>query len=522
MPQDRLRSLTSLQKTFMTPMPVSTPRCWPFPPLSGWLAIRSGESLHAKAASGAFWLGLGSASDQILRFGKNIVLTRLLAPEAFGTMAIVLSVTAMMQAFSELGIRDALIQNARGSEPGYVGAAWWLGVGRAVAMYAVVFMLAPWLAEFYGSAPLVPLLRLTAVSMLLDGAVSARLHVALKTMDFRRAAIVTHGGGICGAIATVALSFYRRDVWALAMGLCVESGARCTLSYVLCAFQPFRRLDVPALRDLLQFTRGVCGLSVLNLIFSRTDMFVLGKLFTPSALGPYAMGVLLAQTPMTFIMNIQGQILMPLFSRMQADRRQVNDTLIAITSFAFLIGAPAVAFVFLCGRSLLAAVYGHEYAAAGAPFQVAAGVALVNIVNGQITAVFGAAGRPQLHRRAVASMAVVMIVSIYPMAKAFGLAGAQAACLLAVVMGYLLQLARVRTLTQINLRAYLSILPAALATAAVVPIAYLAAQSCVRLTEPVHIVAAGACACCSSYVLAMWLCRRRYYAQYGMGAPSSK
>src|SRR5271170_2510681 len=98
-----------------------------------------GESLRAKVARGGAWLGSGSFVEQVSRFARNMLLTRLLAPSAFGAMAIVLSSSSLVGSLSDVGLWPAVIRNPRGGEDAYLNAAWWMGMGRAICIYAMIF-----------------------------------------------------------------------------------------------------------------------------------------------------------------------------------------------------------------------------------------------------------------------------------------------------------------------------------------------------------------------------------------------
>ena len=100
---------------------------------------------------GGVLLGGGSIAEQASRFARNMILTRLLAPSAFGAMAIVMSSSAIVGALTEVGLKAAVIQNPRGGEDAYLNAGWWMGMGRAIIMYVIIFAMAPWVAHFYGN-----------------------------------------------------------------------------------------------------------------------------------------------------------------------------------------------------------------------------------------------------------------------------------------------------------------------------------------------------------------------------------
>jgi lipopolysaccharide exporter len=412
------------------------------------------DGLRAKAMRGGTWLGAGSVAEQAVRFARNMLLTRLLAPSAFGAMAIVMSCSAIVGTLTDVGQRAAVIQNPRGREKAYLNAGWWMGMGRAICMYVVIFALGPWVAHFYGNTELSGLLRVALLGTLFDGAMSPGSILPQKEMKFGRWMAISNGGGICGVVVTVILSFVLRDVWALAIGSCSENFFRCLLSYILCPGLPTLGWDRHVVRDLYKYSRAVVGLSFLNLIFSRTDIFVLGKLYSTTALGLYTMAVLLVQTPSSFVTNMMGQILFPTFAHVQDDKERINRILVEATSWLILFGLPGVVAIYLCGHSLLTVIYGARYVAAFGPLAVAATVVFLSVLNAAITCVFSGIGHPALHRRAVAASAAAMLIGIYPACKLFGVVGGQIAALLAIILSYLLQVMRMRGLTGLDLFHY--------------------------------------------------------------------
>ena len=460
-----------------------------------------GEGLRAKAARGGAWLGSGSFAEQVSRFARNMLLTRLLAPSAFGTMAIVLSSQSLVSSFTDVGVWPAVIQNPRGGEDTYLNAAWWFGMVRAVVIYGIIFAAAPWISSFYGNAELSRLLRVALLSIVLDGMLSPRAKLAQKKMKFGRWAVISNGGAICGVILTIVLSFVLRDVWALAIGYCGENAFRCLFSYILCPGLPSFAWDRHAFRDLMQFSKGMVGLSFMNLIFARTDIFVLGKLYTPAALGLYTMAVYLVQTPAGFIINMLSTTLLPAFSHAQANKDRVNRMLSEVTSWVILLGFPAAAMIWLCGSSLLTLTYGPGYAASAGALALAAGVALLNTLNALVTTLFYATGRPALHRRAVAASAVVMMIAIYPACKYMGLLGGQIAALLAMAVSYLIQVWRARGITGLSVLRYgKAFVPATLMSAGILVVG-IGVRFLGLATKPLANIAVAAAVCIIAYLL---------------------
>jgi O-antigen/teichoic acid export membrane protein len=458
-------------------------------------------TLRAKATRGAMFLGAGSVAEQASRFARNMLLTRLLAPSAFGAMAIVMSSSAIVGALTDVGQRAAVVQNPRGGEKAYVDAGWWMGMGRALGVYVIIFAMAPWVARFYGNAELSALLRVTLLGTLFDGAMSPRSILLQKEMKFGRWMAISNVGAICGVVLTVLLSFVLRDVWALAIGYCSEYVFRCLLSYILCPGLPSFGWDRHAVRELYRFSRAAFGLSFLNLIFSRTDIFVLGKLYSATGLGLYTMSVALVQTPSVFFTAMLAQTLFPAVAHVQEDKERVNRILIEVTSWLIMLGLPSVVVIYLCGHSLLLIAYGSRYVAGAGPLSVAAIVVFLGVLNVVFTCVFSGLGRPELHRRAVAASALIMLIVIYPACMLLGVVGGQVAALLAVTASYLLQVMRARAITRLDLLRYGRAFGRALLVSGGLLGVGLGAHFFGLATKPLANIALSAGACVIAYAL---------------------
>lgn len=413
-----------------------------------------GDALRAKAMRGGAWLGAGSVAEQAIRFARNILLARILAPGAFGTMAIVISSASLVDVLTDVGMNAAIIQNPRGSNADYLNASFWLGLCRAVLSYLIIFAAAPWISLFYGRPEISGLLRVALLSVVFLGAISPRAALAQREMKLGRWAVITNGGGILGVILAVALSFYMRDVWALAIGYCSENAFRFLLSYVLCPGIPSLRINWSAAKELLTFSRGIFGLAILNLIIVRADVFVLGRLYPLAALGLYTLAVGLVTTPSVFCTNMLGQTLLPALSSVQEEDQRVNRILLEVTSWLLLLGMPAAVFVCLSAPSLLRLAYGARYVAATGPLSVASVVVFLTVLNAVPSIVLFAKGRPGLHRHAVVVTAAVMLVAVYPASKFLGPVGGQVAALLAVSVGSLYQLIALRSVTGLSILRY--------------------------------------------------------------------
>ncbi len=414
----------------------------------------SGNRIETSATRGSLWLGTASLVEQGLRFLRNIILARLLAPEAFGALAIVLAINQAFETLMEIGIQTAIIQNPKGQERTYLNGAWWLAMARAVCLYALACLVAPWVAQFYHNPDLLPLMRVAFLGILFNGAMSPRIYVAIKQMNFKQWVLVHHGAGLVGILSAVLLAFAIRNVWALVLGFTIEAAVRCLLSYLVCPYLPGLSFDRDHLRALFKYVRGVAGLPILTYIFMRIDIFVIGKICSPTELGLYSMAAAISQMPFHFFGAIIAPIAMPTFSAMQTDKAWINEAIMHVTAAIAFLGFPLLLCAALYGKDLLLLVYGAEYTKAAGPFAIIFSSSLLQILCIPVATLYMAIGRPELHRLFAVIRTVSMLVLIYPAVKYFGLTGAAMAGLVSIMLGFLFQVIRMHKITKIDLRRY--------------------------------------------------------------------
>ena len=145
----------------------------------------------------------GSVAEQAVRFARNMVLTRLLAPSAFGAMAIVMSSSAIVGALTDVGERSG--GNSKPEGPRECIPQRWLVDGDGPVRFSSTSLFLrwrPWVSRFYGNRrTMSALLRVALLSTLFDGAMSPRSILTQKEMKLGRWMVISNGGGICGVIA---------------------------------------------------------------------------------------------------------------------------------------------------------------------------------------------------------------------------------------------------------------------------------------------------------------------------------
>ena len=111
-------------------------------------------SIRSRALGGAGWTTAGYVAQQVLRLGSNLILTRLLVPEAFGLMSLVMVFVIGLELLSDVGVGPAIIQSRRGDEPRLLDTAWTVQIIRGAILLGLSVLLAWPVARIYGEPSL--------------------------------------------------------------------------------------------------------------------------------------------------------------------------------------------------------------------------------------------------------------------------------------------------------------------------------------------------------------------------------
>ena len=383
-----------------------------------------GADIKAKSFRGVVALSIGTFAGRSMRLIRSMILARILAPDQIGIMAIVMSFSVAFEALTEVGVKQSIIQNKQGADTNYLNVAWWMQVIRALSLFGIAVLSAPWISSFYGNPDLLQLLRVAFLAIALRGFVSPRAHVLEKEYKFGRSVFLIQGSAILGAIITIGFALVIRNVWALVIGFVAEMAILCILSFILVPFLPRFHIDRNCLSELMKFARRMFGLPVLAMLSFQAPILVLGKVISEEQLGLYSFAALFAYIPIELFIKIVSPVLLPAFSEKQDNKEALCRGLIKTTWWAAFFIIPSIAFMACCSSELLLLVYGPQYVAMALTFTV---LCLEILARNEATILAGlylAVGLPHLQRRFAIIRAVIIIGLIYPASVYLGPLGA--------------------------------------------------------------------------------------------------
>ncbi len=270
--------------------------------------------LFTRALRGSAWIMLGYGGSQALRLGANLILTRLLFPEAFGLMAIVTVFLVGLTMFSDVGIGPSISQSKRGDDPDFLNTAWTIQVVRGFALWLVACAIAWPVSWFYGDSALAYLLPVAGIALAIGGFDPTRIETAHRHLLVGRLTVLDLISQSIGIVTMVVLALILQSVSALVLGNLVGVAARLLLTHFFLPGVPNRfRWEPGAASELIGFGKWIFASTIFGFLSAQGDRAVLGKFLTLSMLGVYNIGYFLASFPILLGYAVTGRVLIPIY-----------------------------------------------------------------------------------------------------------------------------------------------------------------------------------------------------------------
>ncbi|GAB4310461.1 MAG: lipopolysaccharide biosynthesis protein [Roseovarius sp.] len=273
-----------------------------------------GSALTARILRSTSWVIIGYGASQAIRLGSNLILTRILFPEAFGVMALVTMVTVGLMMFSDVGIGPALARSPRGDDPAFLDTAWSIQVMRGAGLWLVTLALAYPFAALYEHPELALYLPVAGLSLVATGLLPTRMELARRHLQMGRVTILEIASQLLGLGLMVLVALWTRSVMALVLGGVLTNALRCALMWIALPGRHDRfGLEGPAMRELVHFGKWIFLSTAFGFVSAQGDKAVLGKMLSLDILGIYNIGFFLATFPMALGQTVAQDLLIPIY-----------------------------------------------------------------------------------------------------------------------------------------------------------------------------------------------------------------
>lgn len=382
------------------------------------------SSLRHRSLRAGAWSGGGHITGQMLRLAGNLVLTRLLMPEAFGLMAVIAALQLTLNLVFDVGSGQVIVQSKRGQENAFLNTAWTLQIIRGLVIWVFSMVTAAGIAigqahhlfkegSVYDDARLPWLIVATTFAMVLIGFGSVNGKLAERNLNLRKVATIDFGAQLFSTLAMILAAYLTRSVWALVLGSIVAAGFRCVLSHIfLDGPRAKLMLEKEAIDELIRKGKWVMMSSIISLVALAGDRLLLSGLFDGTTLGLYSIAFGLAGMAQAALSTLLAQVMLPTFSEIVRDRpEQLPSVYRKFQQITDLCIGSLAGFIFLASNVIIEVMYDPRYQGAAHIFALLAigSIGARFLVTEQI---YIAMGRTELLPMANFPRVVVLLVGL--------------------------------------------------------------------------------------------------------------
>jgi teichuronic acid exporter len=333
------------------------------------------------------WDFLGKVANQVIAFAVSIILARILQPSEFGIVGIALALVGFSAIFYDFGLKASVIQAETISQR-QLSTIFFLNLLGGLFLFLLFFGLSSLIESFYDIENLAEVITAVGALLLLNATASLPLGLLSRKLAFKKIASINFAAAFVAGLVAVTMAYNGWGIWSLIANTLINALIVLAGAFLVAGWKPQPVFALKEIKPLWRFGSTVFGIEVLESIFSRIDVFLIGKIFQATTLGYYTRAQSLDNMVKQFSSGSLIAVVLPYFSRIKNDRQQLNSYYLQslhIIAFAslFLTG-----FLFVVSTDLFTLLFTNKWTFAGEVFQIIAlagfaypvGALMVNVI----------------------------------------------------------------------------------------------------------------------------------------------
>ncbi len=279
---------------------------------------------RTKVASNFIWRLAERGGAQIVSFVVSIVLARLLDPEVYGTVAIVLTITTILDVFVEGGLGTALIQKKDADSKDF-STVFYFNITACLLLYGLLCLVAPLIAGFYDNPELTPILRVLGLIVVISGVKNIQQAYVSRHMLFRKFFFSTLGGTILSAVVGIVLALKGYGVWALVAQQLTNPAVDTMILWITVRWHPTLEFSFSGLKEMFSYGWKLLVSTLIDRIYTNLNALIIGKLYTEESLAYYNRGDMFPQLIIYNVNTSMDSVLLPAMAEKQDERTEVRN-----------------------------------------------------------------------------------------------------------------------------------------------------------------------------------------------------
>jgi PST family polysaccharide transporter len=365
-----------------------------------------------KAVSGIYWNGLAQFAQELIGLLTTLILARLLSPDAFGLLGMVIVFLGFIAIFQNLGLGPSIVQDGEISQE-QLSSIFWLNSILSIILVLLTIISAPLVSSFYNEPSATSIMIVLALNFPLSALAVVPDAMLKKHMMFKKLGIIQNIATVLGSVVGIITAFMGFGVWALVWQGLIRNFARTILQWIVMPWSPTWNLSYHKIKRHLYFGINLQVGSLLNYCARNVDDLLIGKVIGSSTLGVYQMAYSLMLWPLQKVSRVVGEVMFPALSTIQGNKEHVKRVFLRVTGYIAFITFPMVLGILVIAPSVVYALLGERWVGVIPIFKVLCILGLTQSIATNTGWIFLSQGRTDIRLRLQIAFSTLFIISFF-------------------------------------------------------------------------------------------------------------
>lgn len=310
------------------------------------------DSLRSKTVKGVIWSSIERFSTQGVQFLIMIIMARLLTPKDYGLIGMLAIFLAVAQSLIDSGFSQALIRKQDRTDVDN-STVFYFNIVVSSALYLILFIAAPFVADFYNQPELTSVMRVVCLGVILNSLAVVQRALLTVRIDFKTQAKASLSAAVISGCIGIVLAYCGFGVWSLVVQQLLNLSVNTLLLWIFSKWRPIAVFSWKSFHELFAFGSKMLASGLLDTLYRNIYPIVIGKLFSASSLGHYTRAQQFSEFPSSNVTGIIQRVTYPILCGIQDETERLEAVyrkflkLSAFIIFPLMIGMSAVARPFI-------------------------------------------------------------------------------------------------------------------------------------------------------------------------------
>ena len=295
------------------------------------------NNLKSESLKGFGWSFFERIVGYAIQFVFTILLARMLTPEDFGLVGLLIVFTSISQVFIESGFSQTLIRKRDTDNNIDYSAVFYFNLLTSIIIYFILFVLSKKIAAFYQEERLVLICQISFLSLIINSLTIVPNIILQKEMNFEVLSKRTLISNLIAGIISVGFAYAGFGVWSLVLQILIANILKLVLIWYYIDWHPLRKIDLNPIKNLYKFSLNILFSSLLDTIVSNLHILIIGKFYPKRDLGFYSQSYTLQSIPSNALVSVIRSVTYPAMSKIQNDEILLRNYFLKIQSISFYI-----------------------------------------------------------------------------------------------------------------------------------------------------------------------------------------